>query len=291
MSEYKPDICIYHGNCDDGFTAAWSVWKRWPDCEFVAGIYGKDPPDVTGKRVLMVDFSYKRAVLLKMSEAAKDITILDHHKTTQADLETFAILNPVDYETIDQVLAATQPGTGNIRAEFDMQRSGAMMAWQFCFPNTVIPRFVALIQDRDLWKFEFGEDTKLFSAALRTYEMNFRTWDGLTGKADDLIEDGEAVLRAHNINIEKFIADAYFDDIGGHKVPVVNVPYHYASDTAHALLEKFPDAPFTACWFRRGDGMIQYSLRSEDSRVDVSEIAKSFGGGGHRNAAGYQVPA
>ena len=27
----KPDICIYHGGCDDGFGAAWAVWKRWPD--------------------------------------------------------------------------------------------------------------------------------------------------------------------------------------------------------------------------------------------------------------------
>lgn len=290
MSKYKPDICIYHGNCDDGFTAAWAVWKRWPDCGFVAGIYGRDPPDVAGKRVLMVDFSYQRAVLERMSAVAKDITILDHHKTAQTDLEIFSILNPVDFETIDQVLAGTQPGIGNIRAEFDMQRSGAMMAWQFCFPGAIVPRFVSLVQDRDLWRYEFGDDTKRFSAALRTYQMDFTTWDGLIAKTYDLIKDGEAVLRGHNINITKFIAETYFDDIGGHKVPVVNVPYHYASDTAQELLAKFPDAPFAACWFRRGDGMIQYSLRSENSRVDVSEIAQSFGGGGHRNAAGFQVP-
>lgn len=65
---------------------------------------------------------------------------------------------------------------------------------------------------------------------------------------------------------------------------------HEAADTlaAHEMLSKYPDAPFTACWFRRADGQIQYSLRSEDSRLDVSEVAKSLGGGGHRNAAGFQ---
>jgi len=73
------------------------------------------------------------------------------------------------------------------------------------------------------------------------------------------------ILRAHTANIAKFMADAYEAKIEGHRVPVVNVPYHYASDTAHAMLKAFPDAPFTACWFRRGDGMIQWSLRSEDS--------------------------
>lgn len=57
MGPMKPDICIYHGGCADGFTAAWAVWKRWPDVEFVAGIHGDPPPDVTGKHVLIVDFS------------------------------------------------------------------------------------------------------------------------------------------------------------------------------------------------------------------------------------------
>ncbi len=243
------------------------------------------------KRVLMVDFSYKRPVLEKMMSYARDITILDHHKTAQADLETYAIFNPVTAANIDEVLAATQPGLGPIRAEFDMNRSGAMMAWQFLFPDSLIPMFIELIQDRDLWKFKFGEDTKKFSAALRTYPMDFKVWDKLIAGWGGLVSDGESILRAHNANIAKFLADVYEDNIGGHRVPVVNVPYHYASDTAHAMLQKFPDAPFTACWFRRGDGMIQYSLRSEDSRMDVSEIAKKFGGGGHRNAAGYQVAA
>jgi nanoRNase/pAp phosphatase (c-di-AMP/oligoRNAs hydrolase) len=121
--------------------------------------------------------------------------------------------------------------------------------------------------------------------------MEFAIWDELVASWGALVEDGKAILRSHSANIEKFIADAYVDTINGHMVPIVNVPYHYASDTAHALLQKYPEAPFTACWFRRGDGMIQYSLRSEDSRKDVSAIAKSFGGGGHRNAAGYQVRA
>jgi hypothetical protein len=286
---YKPDLCIYHGGCDDGFAAAWAIWKRWPDIEFVPGIYGKEPPIVEGKRVLMVDFSYKRDVLEEMSAWAVDITILDHHKTAQADLETFAILNPIDADNIDVVLAATQPALGNIRAEFDMARSGAVMAWQFAWPLDRLPMFLRLIEDRDLWKFKFGEDTKQFSAALRTHPMDFLVWDQLVGSWGALVEDGKAILRAHNANIAKFLADAYTDVIDGMTVPVVNVPYHYASDTAHALLEKFPEAPFTACWFRRGDGMTQFSLRSEDRRVDVSEIAKKFGGGGHRNAAGFQV--
>ena len=83
----KPDICIYHGNCADGFGAAWAVWKRFGDAvEFVPGVYGQEPPAVGGKHVLMVDFSYKRSVLGRMACSAASIVILDHHKTAEADL-------------------------------------------------------------------------------------------------------------------------------------------------------------------------------------------------------------
>ncbi|WP_277343388.1 DHHA1 domain-containing protein [Pseudomonas viridiflava] len=31
-------------------------------------------------------------------------------------------------------------------------------------------------------------------------------------------------------------------------------------------------------------------MRSTDEGLDVSEIAKLYGGGGHRNASGFRVP-
>lgn len=61
-------ICIYHGNCADGFGAAWAVRKALPDCEFHAGIYQNTPPDVAGRDVVIVDFSYKRGVVSRHRE-------------------------------------------------------------------------------------------------------------------------------------------------------------------------------------------------------------------------------
>jgi oligoribonuclease NrnB/cAMP/cGMP phosphodiesterase (DHH superfamily) len=295
MESWKPDLCIYHGNCDDGFGAAWAIWKRWgDDVAYVPGVYGKPLPDAAGKNVLFVDFSAKRPEIDAMAQVAKSIVIIDHHKTAEADLEPFKVglcggaqFVPENLDGMFRDIAELDRPP--IMAWFDMEQSGAVMAWKFVYPDALIPLFLSYVQDRDLWKFFYGERTKQFSAALRTYPMDFKTWDGLIIKANDLADAGEGILRAHNANITKFMADAYLMQIQGHTVPTVNVPYHYASDTAHALLQKYPDAPFTACWFRRGDGMIQYSLRSEDSRLDVSEIAKKFGGGGHRNAAGYQL--
>src|SRR4051812_40261454 len=96
----KP-LCIYHGNCADGFASAWVVRKAntaeilnnegyptWQgdEMQFHAGVYQNPPPDVTGRHVIMVDFSYKRPVLLEMAAKAESILILDHHKTAAEDL-------------------------------------------------------------------------------------------------------------------------------------------------------------------------------------------------------------
>lgn len=299
---WRPDICVYHGGCDDGFGAAWAIWKRWPDCRFIPGFYGKElsVDEFAGRNVLFVDFSAKRDALEGMGRSARSIVILDHHKTAEAELAPFR----EDYSDRTDGLTGMPeelPGLFGGRwdrlpviAFFDMQVSGAVMAWEFAHGikrNDPPPRFLAYIQDRDLWRHAFGDRTRQFSAALRTYPMEFELWDRLAQDPDALIPEGEIVLRAHQSNLRKIIAEAYTTDIGGHAVPVVNAPYHYASDAAHELLIANPGAPFAACWFQRADGKRQWSLRSEDNRVDVSSIAKMFGGGGHRNSAGFETSA
>lgn len=87
-------MCIYHGNCADGFGAAWVVRKALGEIEFYGAKHQEPPPDVTGKDVVIVDFSYKRPVLLEMAEEANSILIIDHHKSAvdedlQVDLATF----------------------------------------------------------------------------------------------------------------------------------------------------------------------------------------------------------
>lgn len=296
IDDWKPDVCIYHGNCDDGFGAAWAIWKWWPDCKFVPAHYGMDMPEVTGLNVLFVDFSAKRPVIDSLAQTAKSIVIIDHHKTAEDDLAPFKVT--LDEGTIlDRYMLPSmfrdlaELNRPPIVAWFDMEQSGAVMAWQFANAthrdNLAIPALLEAIEDRDLWRFKFEDDTRQLSAALRTYPMDFGVWDEFRVNHYRLIDEGRAILRAHKANVEKIVQESYFTEIDGHSVPVVNAPYHYASDVGHALLERFPSAPFAASWLCKPNGQIQWSLRSEEHRTDVSEIAKKFGGGGHRNAAGF----
>ena len=82
----KP-LVIYHGNCADGFSAAWCFWRKYGDgADYHAGVYQQDPPDVTGRDVYLVDFSYKAPVVARMLKVARSVCLIDHHKTAIDDL-------------------------------------------------------------------------------------------------------------------------------------------------------------------------------------------------------------
>jgi hypothetical protein len=296
MSEtWKPDVCVYHGNCDDGFGAAWAIWKRWGnDVCFIPGSYSSPfTYDVAGKNVLFVDFSLKRIemqALFSVDAAPASIVILDHHKSAEAELKDYATdCTNTLLDDLPAILGGTK-GALPIVAAFDMEKSGARLAWEFCHQDDV-PELLCYIEDRDLWRFLFGETTKLVSAGLRSYAQDFDLWTQLSESVGRLEHEGVSILRAHRKNVSQFCAQHYVAPLCGHTVLVVNVPYYCASDCADELMSMYPDFPFAVAWFRRGDGLYQYSLRSRDDRTDVSEVARLFGGGGHRNAAGFTVNA
>jgi len=73
--------------------------------------------------------------------------------------------------------------------------------------------------------------------------------------------------------------------IAGHTVPMANLPYTLTSDAGHQLAT---GKPFAGCYWDTPDGRV-FSLRSTDEGLDVSAIAKQYGGDGHRNASGFRV--
>jgi oligoribonuclease NrnB/cAMP/cGMP phosphodiesterase (DHH superfamily) len=281
-------LCIYHGNCADGFGAAWVVHKKLGKIDFHAGHYGNPPPDVEGRDVAMVDYSYKRPELRVMASKAASILIIDHHKTAQADLEEYAVHNPVNIDNIEQVIEATQPGLGRVRALFDMNRSGAGMTWDFFYPGDPRPALLDHIEDRDLWRFALPH-TREIQAALFSHPYDFGLWDELMtlDPQKDLALEGRAIERKHHKDIAELVAVSRRPmKIGGYVVPVANLPYTLTSDAGNLMAE---GQPFAACYMDTPRGRV-FSLRSKADGVDVSEIAKAYGGGGHKNAAGFQVP-
>jgi oligoribonuclease NrnB/cAMP/cGMP phosphodiesterase (DHH superfamily) len=287
-------LCIYHSPCVDGFGAAWVVRDFYGagNVDFHPGVYSQPPPDVTGRDVLIVDFSYKRPVLDQMAQSASSILILDHHKTAAEDLAPFRIeecgAGRFTYaDTASMWRDFEELGRPMIAALFDMDRSGAGLTWDYFRPSVGRPLLIEHIEDRDLWKFNLP-GTREIQAALFSFPYDFEVWDNLFAADVSLMaKEGEAIERKHFKDVEELIKGTRRRMIiGGHDVPVANLPYTMSSDAGHIMAK---GEPFAACYLDTPEGRT-FSLRSSNDGTDVSEIAKKYGGGGHRNAAGFKMP-
>lgn len=57
------------------------------------------------------------------------------------------------------------------------------------------------------------------------------------------------------------------------------------------LINSIPDSKAAILFYETPEEQIRASLRTEKDNVDVSKIAKLFGGGGHKKAAGFTIDA
>lgn len=304
----QPLLCVYHANCDDGFGAAWAVRHGRPDTEFFAAIHGgRLMPKVQGRDVVMVDFCYPLAIMEQLIAACKSMTVLDHHKSSMLDMAGFN---------------DGKPGHPKCLLYFDMDKSGAMLAWQWFNKRQPAPKFIEYIQDRDLWT-KALPSVDQFTAGLRSYPQSFEVWDEILGfntshnelidaRVDDLIKEGTPILRYQNQLVDSAVRNSFWVTIdvpsaiqlpgaplglgpngmeyyrmrfrGANVIPAI------VSEVGEQLAIRYGGTSLT--WVQ-GFKNWNYQLRIrdlEEPAFDVSVVAKAMGGGGHHKAAGFKVP-
>ena len=144
---------LYHNNCPDGFGSALAAYLKFGDkSEYIGVKHQQDPPEMEpGSEVYILDFSYPRQVMEALLEHHVKVITLDHHKTAQEAL------------------------LGLRGALFDMNRSGAMISWEYFHPERSIPDLFRYIQDRDLWQWKL-EGTGEIAAGLQLLPQEFALW-------------------------------------------------------------------------------------------------------------------
>lgn len=275
MTPYK---VLYHANCPDGFGAAYAAWTQLGNSgvEYIPVNYGEDPPDVTGAIVYILDFSYKKPVLDKMIEQAAELTLIDHHKTAFEELgfDEFTSIN------IHKVRS---------RIILDRNKSGAMLAWEY-FVGDSPPNLIQAIDDYDRWQFKLDYSKAMHKGLWALTPWDFKQWQALLPL--EVIETGRILLDDHDRKVKQLMKDPVslqilgnFDNEEWYGL-CVNAPSFFASDLGHHLALK--SGTFGLVWNLIDPDTVQCSLRSNGD-YDVSLIAKHFGGGGHKNAAGMRV--
>lgn len=265
----KKTLVFYHGGCSDGFSAAWVAHKKFgDDAEYIAANFN-EVPDVRGKDIYMLDISVsdKKEDIEKLMEN-NHIVLIDHHVTRQNLVQ----LIPESYFAID--------------------RSGAMLAWEYFNPRKNPPTLITYVQDQDLysWKLPFAREIMV---SVNLSDRSFDAWDKMAAdlenemKRNSYIEKGKIIQDYYNKICASMIKDgSMLVEFEGFKVYAINVPHMFGSDIGNNLA--LSTNSFAIVWSEDGEETC-VSLRSIKD-FDVSEIAKKYGGGGHKNAAGFNLP-
>lgn len=288
-------LVIYHADCTDGFGAAFAAWLKLGDgAEYMPMQYGQDYSKsentfpVEDREIYILDFSFPRKVMDFLFANAKRVVWLDHHKTA---FEMWCGEIPEGGVWLED----TNFMAGQHVITLDNNRSGALLAWEYFHPGTEVPLLIQHIDDRDRWQFKLRMSAEIHAALSSIKPWLFEQWQELI--ADEhygsLCSEGAAILRAQAAAVAQAVKHARRcliwgnnggegDWLGGLAVPC---PLHQ-SEIGHELANK--SGTFGLVWYMSNNGHIKCSLRSNGD-YDVSEIAKAFGGGGHKNAAGFQT--
>ena len=265
---------IYHHNDLDGRCGG-AIALRWAEgpisyrsIQLIELDY-KDSVDVDSiqenERLVIVDFSFKPELMEKVLKKTTHITWIDHHKTA------------FEYK-YSMELAGLR----------DERYSGCELAWMHFRSLFPMPHSVKLIGDRDKWAWKFGQETTTFNQGIKLYDTSPDSpfWDGLfTDDADVTIKyickEGETCIRFR----DSFCADyakgyGFETEFEGHKAFAMGL-YMFGSEAFGQRIREYP-----LCLSFEFDGK-NYVVGLYSETIDVSEIAKRYGGGGHKGAAGF----
>lgn len=269
----KP-LIIYHKIDPDGVGSALIAKMALGDVEFYPTNYGEEkvPIDLCKNRpVYMLDFSYDNEYTKKIVDVSIHTVIIDHHKSAEqelADLDTYPI-------------CATY---------FDMNKAAIKLTWDWFFIEYA-PDIVEYIQDYDIWakKLPNTEEVNIY---IQSKPLTIDAFQALfdefskNGTAS-IVEKGRSIISYKKAQINMHLQNSKIIDFMGYSVPVVNCSSkHLVSELGHVMAV---GKPFSVSWhYNHQTDTFTLSFRS-DNGVDVSEIAKMLGGGGHKNAAGTEI--
>ena len=316
LTENKPVTVIYHADCIDGFGAAYAAWCQFGDIANYYPIHHGQPWEtakIAGHQVFILDFSFPPNVLENMAGIAISVTQIDHHVSAYQSWADRLQAGP-------DGLAVHRHPTLPLTVIFDLEKSGARLAWEHFQPALPVPLMLLHIEDQDLWRFALP-GTRAFCRGLRLQPFDFTIWHALVSQTPTTDAPRYREMLAHGTAIEIYfqretegLAESHLrmpaqlrgDPVDAlqamrHRQPVitegdlawltvrgiaVNANALFASELGNLLAEQ--SGTFGLIWQLSGDGEIKASLRSKGD-FDVAAIAARYGGGGHRNAAGFRM--
>lgn len=266
---------IYHKDCMDGVSSA-AIANEALTSQYITPIllplqYSKEDElfqlNLTKyDTCYFVDFSLKRDKMIQLSKLVERIIVIDHHKTAQAEL-----INLPE----------------NVEVTFDMNESGATLTYEYFYSLVMHPIF-RYIRDRDLWEWKLPDSREINEALAFLVKPNDveSFMEHAFKDLNTLKEIGSTLLKKKNQQVQSKLSKVADLTLCSIEFKIINVTENISELGNEICIEYNKPA---LMYFITQDMQVICSLRSTDNLPDVSTVATTFGGGGHRNACGFTM--
>ena len=268
-------LCIYHVADHDGKGSAAIVGQKFKNVEFLGLNHDMEVPmEEIDKhsQIVICDISLPMDLMFKLNEV-KDLTWIDHHVSS-----------------IEEYEQRIKDGAKEIKGVRQSGTAAIMLTWQYFFPEKEVPEGVRLLALNDIFDLR-DKRVRPFEYAFQALGVNKpkdKNWKDLfAGKLniDEMVKKGEALLSyIKNRNHRLCKAMSFDSEYMGYKCICANMPQGYSEFYDGVKTIKSYD--FMCNFFMNGKNSWNLSFYTAKDDVDVSKIASSFGGGGHKKAAG-----
>ena len=275
--------CYHHDDADGrGAAAIISMFEEDRNHEnYIEVDYVQELPiDKISKdeKVYFVDYSFSEKTLpslKKILEITNNVIWIDHH---QSSLDLIKA-----HKELDDIRGIRYNGI-----------SGMALAYMYLYDKLdmrEVPQYIQRVSDFDCFKFELGVDSEHFILGLQSYKYGpldeiWRTLylDSENGDAlvESMIHTGR-IIKAYNTNADAdYLAKYGFEgELDGYSAIILNKRCYSA-----AFGDEINKHDIACCFWLVGDSYT-HSVFTTKKDIDCEKLAKKFGGGGHKGAAGF----
>jgi hypothetical protein len=302
------DTIIYQKANSDGLISAYIAWKYLdkkptlipsdPD-HGAKGVSYKikkiEEHLLKDKNVLMVDLSHNKETLEYVNSITNFFVSIDNH-------------TPIDLDYAFSTLS----DTNNKKAH-----AACAAVWKFFYPKEKVPYFVQAVDSTDMKLYlSYMPDPSPFSTAMAvkfTKNQKYRDPNLLFEALDTFLTDSSDIQAVNFISILGFMMDKYGENMKkeivskavkakfnfkGNKYDVYVLNYSQPGLLKRVLINMadshYQDSDFAVIWFydhraREFEVAMYLSQRKKNSKVNIQDIAKHFGGGGSKYSARFRL--
>lgn len=287
--------CFYHVDFDGKCSAFW-VHQLAPklddyDEEYIMINYGMEFPFEKIKKdeqIFIVDYSIMPEEMEELLKITNNVTWIDHHISAIKRYDGFPHQIPgLRYDGIAGCML-TYCYFKHMLVHITEENSLVCVPFKedMCYDAPIFTKYVA---DYDVWKFKYGEKTKAFEIGLTLEDTDPTDADNIWNKlynneigTVDIIANGKNLLKYRdNWSKEYCEAVGFETEFEGYKCFAINMAMAGSDNFTSVDQDKYD----MFIGFSFNGKRWTYGLRS--TKVNCSEIAMKYGGGGHPGAAGF----